>query len=192
MPRKKFRKSGVRNADVAGFGSYSGCGGFSEFNPETASVGQPTPLIAIYALRRYRGRVTVPLDNRGFPRRGHIPRLPCLLCHPAAASRQPLRILGRGGTWPEGPLAVDAPAEARFALEVGQRLKAPLRGQRPVHERRVPSDERPHADRHQPARRQNMGRPAHHLPTRSRITGKAVERRASERIEGTLSERRRP
>ena len=28
------------------------------------------------------------------------------------------------GTWPEGPLAHDAPDEARFAMGVGQRLKA--------------------------------------------------------------------
>ena len=28
------------------------------------------------------------------------------------------------GTWPEGPLVDDAPDEARFAMEVGQRLKA--------------------------------------------------------------------
>ena len=33
----------------------------------------------------------------------------------------PCDYLGAGGTWPEGPLAEDAPDEARFALEVGQR-----------------------------------------------------------------------
>ena len=48
---------------------------------------------------------------------------------PAVPSRRGLKTspcdyLGAGGTWPEGPLADDAPDEARFALEVGQRLKA--------------------------------------------------------------------
>ena len=32
--------------------------------------------------------------------------------------------LAAGGTWPEGPLTEDALDEARFALEVGQRLIA--------------------------------------------------------------------
>ncbi|MXY96504.1 MAG: helix-turn-helix transcriptional regulator [Gemmatimonadetes bacterium] len=36
----------------------------------------------------------------------------------------PCDYLAAGGTWPEGPLADDAPNEARFAMEVGQRLKA--------------------------------------------------------------------
>ena len=36
----------------------------------------------------------------------------------------PCDYLAAGGTWPEGPLADDAPDEARFSLEVGQRLKA--------------------------------------------------------------------
>ena len=36
----------------------------------------------------------------------------------------PCDYLAAGGTWPEGPLADDAPDEARFALQVGQRLKA--------------------------------------------------------------------
>lgn len=36
----------------------------------------------------------------------------------------PCAYLAADGTWPEGPLADDAPDEARFALEVGQRLKA--------------------------------------------------------------------
>ena len=48
---------------------------------------------------------------------------------PAVPSRRGLKTspcdyLGAGGTWPEGPLADDAPDEARFALQVGQRLKA--------------------------------------------------------------------
>ena len=36
----------------------------------------------------------------------------------------PRDYLTSDGTWPEGPLAADAPDEARFALELGQRLKA--------------------------------------------------------------------
>ena len=36
----------------------------------------------------------------------------------------PRDYLTSDGTWPDGPLADDAPAEARFALGVGQRLKA--------------------------------------------------------------------
>ena len=48
---------------------------------------------------------------------------------PAVPSRRGLKTsprdyLAAGGTWPEGPLVDDAPEEARFALEVGQRLKA--------------------------------------------------------------------
>ena len=36
----------------------------------------------------------------------------------------PCDYLAADGTWPEGPLADDAPDEARFAMEVGQRLRA--------------------------------------------------------------------
>ena len=36
----------------------------------------------------------------------------------------PRDYLTADGTWPEGPLTADAPGEARFALELGQRLKA--------------------------------------------------------------------
>ena len=36
----------------------------------------------------------------------------------------PCDYLAAGETWPDGPLADDAPDEARFALQVGQRLKA--------------------------------------------------------------------
>ena len=52
---------------------------------------------------------------------------------PAVPSRRGLKTnpcdyLAAGGTWPEGPLAEDAPDEARFALQVGQRLKAHCEG----------------------------------------------------------------
>ena len=36
----------------------------------------------------------------------------------------PCNYLSASGPWPDGPLADDAPDEARFALEVRQRLKA--------------------------------------------------------------------
>lgn len=36
----------------------------------------------------------------------------------------PRDYLTADGTWPEGPLTDDAPDEARFAMGVGQRLKA--------------------------------------------------------------------
>ena len=60
--------------------------------------------------------------------------VPAFWAHPAATvpavpprrglKTSPCDYLAADGTWLEGPLADDAPDEARFAMEVGQRLKA--------------------------------------------------------------------
>ena len=60
--------------------------------------------------------------------------VPAFWAHPAATvpavpprrglKTSPCDYLAADGTWPEGPLADDAPDEARFAMEVGQRLRA--------------------------------------------------------------------
>lgn len=171
--RKNFGNQARQARFLLDLARTGGLEGLSQVIAEAASVNQKAPP-SIYALRQYKAAVTIPPWKQGSRVAGTPGGYRDRRATPPRPEDQPVRLSRRGRNLARGTTSRRCPRRGSLCAGGRSAPQSPLRRQRPLHERRVPRDERPYPNRHQLPRRTNLGRPAHHLAARSRAWGQAV------------------